>query len=349
MTDDVVAGRVSGMDMLAGYLYREDVDVDAAVTMASPLLVSACGRYRMVTRPEFSTIRQTGRRDHQLLYVNAGTATFWKHDQPHTIAAGSAVVYLPGEPQRYEYRSADGTEVYWAHFSGSETALLLDGLAGTDAGTGLGTGLRTGAEVNAGVDEGTDSGASESMAAGTATGTAAGIVDAGTATGIVDAGTNPEYAQLFNRMIGELQLRRPAFEELVAADLRRLLLLMRRHIAESTDSDGARRRIPPEIQDAVTYFHRHFADDISIEEYARMQGVSVGWFIRGFREAIGMPPLQYVTAIRMGEAKMLLESTDYPIGDIAAMVGYDNALYFSRLFRARFGRPPSQWRRAGSL
>ena len=98
-------------------------------------------------------------------------------------------------------------------------------------------------------------------------------------------------------------------------------------------------------QEAVHYFNEHFSEPISIEEYAKNQHISVCWFIRSFRLAMGMPPMQYITSVRLNRARMLLESSDYPIQEIGAMVGYDNPLYFSRIFKKQMGEPPSRYRK----
>ena len=87
------------------------------------------------------------------------------------------------------------------------------------------------------------------------------------------------------------------------------------------------------------------SEPISIEEYAKNQHISVCWFIRSFRLAMGMPPMQYITSVRLNRARMLLESSDYPIQEIGAMVGYDNPLYFSRIFKKQMGEPPSRYRK----
>ncbi len=342
-----LTGSVRGMDINAGYLYG----VDADIVRTGTLMVTACGRYRMVTRDEFATTRLGGRRDYQLLYVHAGYATFLKGGTERRVGAGTMVLYEPGEPQRYAYRAADGTEVYWVHFTGDRMHGLLDSFDG--AGDG-----------NAGAD----------------------------GRGVVHLEPSAEYARLFNRMIGELQLRRMSFGELVANDLCHLLLMVGRQVAESsgrsampagmgggmgggmeaggvalsdargTEADdfagitgvagigwagagyAGTRRLSTMVQQAVQYFHRHFAENISVSDYAREHGVSVSWFIRDFRESVGVPPMRYITDLRLNEARMLLESTVYPIAEIADMVGYDNPLYFSRLFRSRFGQPPSRYR-----
>src|SRR5699024_12292694 len=111
--------------------------------------------------------------------------------------------------------------------------------------------------------------------------------------------------------------------------------LVRRH---SLECGPDRVRIPKEIQEAVHYFNEHFSEPISIEEYAKNQHISVCWFIRSFRLAMGMPPMQYITSVRLNRARMLLDSSDYPIQEIGAMVGYDNPLYFSRIFKKQIGR-----------
>lgn len=57
-----------------------------------------------------------------------------------------------------------------------------------------------------------------------------------------------------------------------------------------------------------------------------------------------MTPLQYLLNIRLTNAKKLLETTDYSINEIALIVGYDNALYFSRLFHKHVGVSPREYR-----
>ncbi|MCI1832804.1 MAG: AraC family transcriptional regulator [Bifidobacterium sp.] len=311
VVDDIVegsatSGRVRGIDIVAGYLYQHDVELETRL----PLVVSACGRYRMTWRDSFDTLRPSGRRDYQLLYVHSGRAVFYKYEHPYRVGAGTMVLYLPGEPQRYEYRAQDKTEVYWVHFAGSDASRVLSyaGFTG-DAQTDP---MVPGRQMRP--------------------------RDAN----IVHTGVQPQYSQIFGEMVRELQVRRKGFEDLVSLDFRRLLVQVRR--CRSEESQDGVKRAAMVVHRSVEYFHRHFSERISIGDYARGHSMSVGWFIRSFRDLTGVSPLRYITLIRLNEAKMLLESTDYPVGEIADMVGYDNPLYFSRLFTAYFGRPPSRCR-----
>jgi transcriptional regulator GlxA family with amidase domain len=73
-------------------------------------------------------------------------------------------------------------------------------------------------------------------------------------------------------------------------------------------------------------------------------------FMRRFREATGMTPLDYVHAVRLEEAKQWLETGDLPVEAVANEVGYEDASFFGRLFRRKVGLTPAQYRlRFGSL
>ncbi len=73
--------------------------------------------------------------------------------------------------------------------------------------------------------------------------------------------------------------------------------------------------------------------------------MSVSWFIRSFRHYMGMTPMQYITSIRINKARELLKNTDYSIQEISALSGYENPLYFSRIFHKQTGYSPSRYRR----
>jgi AraC-like DNA-binding protein len=58
-----------------------------------------------------------------------------------------------------------------------------------------------------------------------------------------------------------------------------------------------------------------------------------------------MTPMKYITDIRMNEAKKLLSESSLHVKEVAAVVGYDNPLYFSRIFRSTVGIPPSEYKK----
>ncbi len=99
-----------------------------------------------------------------------------------------------------------------------------------------------------------------------------------------------------------------------------------------------------QMDNAITYFNTNYNRAINVEEYASSIGMSISWFIRSFRKYTGNTPVQFLTALRMTNAQVLLETTSYSINEIAGIVGYNNPLYFSRLFHKQKGCSPSEYR-----
>ena len=73
--------------------------------------------------------------------------------------------------------------------------------------------------------------------------------------------------------------------------------------------------------------------------------MSVSWFIRNFKEYTGTTPTQYLLSLRISNAQSLLESTSFNVTEIAEIVGYNNPLYFSRLFKKQCGVSPTEFRK----
>jgi transcriptional regulator GlxA family with amidase domain len=89
----------------------------------------------------------------------------------------------------------------------------------------------------------------------------------------------------------------------------------------------------------------NYAAAAPVAAMTRIVGLPERSFVRRFTLATGMSPLEYVHRLRIEEAKQMLETADAPIDVIAAEVGYQDASFFSRLFRRRVGMTPAHYRR----
>lgn len=100
----------------------------------------------------------------------------------------------------------------------------------------------------------------------------------------------------------------------------------------------------------VRQYLRHNLDTaFTVPELAAMAGLSTSHFSALFRATTGTSVKDYLKRLRSARARELLITTALPITRIAAMVGYDDALYFSRQFRAVNGVSPSEFRRRADL
>ncbi|MFY9417094.1 MAG: AraC family transcriptional regulator, partial [bacterium] len=99
------------------------------------------------------------------------------------------------------------------------------------------------------------------------------------------------------------------------------------------------------IAQAKRYMAQHFAKQLTLEEVARQVHLSPYYFSRLFKEREGLTFIEYLTNLRLEEAKRLLLKTEDKIEAIARRVGYGEANYFSRLFKRKVGMSPSEYRK----
>lgn len=151
------------------------------------------------------------------------------------------------------------------------------------------------------------------------------------------------YENIFREIIRELQNRSPQFEELSTLYFQQLLLLVQRNHTEHQHISN--HSMVQEIELAKSYFRDHYQENISIEGYAASRHMSTCWFIRSFRTLTGSTPLQYILSIRIDNARTLLEHTQYNVTEVAALVGFDDPLHFSHLFKKHTGFSPSEYRK----
>lgn len=160
---------------------------------------------------------------------------------------------------------------------------------------------------------------------------------------VIPAGTLLEYSRIFKQMIQELQQCRAGYEELLAMLLRQIFIIINRQLTkESTLKSDY---LDTEMELALEYFNTNYNKDLNIDDYAASRGMSVSWFIRTFKQYAGTTPMQYIVALRITNAQMLLETTNYNVTEIGNFVGYDNPLYFSRIFKKQKGFSPSEYRK----
>lgn len=156
-------------------------------------------------------------------------------------------------------------------------------------------------------------------------------------------GSGLEYQNIFRAMIYELQMCKDNYAEMLEMYLRQIFIMLQRYFKSSAKVENF--RIVEEIDKATEYFNEHYNENISIDEYAENNHVSISWFIRNFKQYTGFTPMQYILAKRIYNAEILLQNPAYNVTEISQIVGYDNPLYFSRIFKKAKGLSPSEYRK----
>lgn len=98
------------------------------------------------------------------------------------------------------------------------------------------------------------------------------------------------------------------------------------------------------FEQVSAHIHEHYMDALTVRALAAQSGVNENRLFYVFNKYAGMGPGDYLIAYRLNRARELLITGDAPVSEVAKFVGYSDALYFSRIFRNRFGVPPSTLR-----
>jgi AraC family transcriptional regulator len=93
----------------------------------------------------------------------------------------------------------------------------------------------------------------------------------------------------------------------------------------------------------------HISKQIGISELANLVGLSRFYFIRAFKQSVGLSPYQYVLSERISVAKDLLLKRDLSIGAVALLVGFSDASQLNRTFLKLTGITPTVFRRESGL
>ena len=155
-------------------------------------------------------------------------------------------------------------------------------------------------------------------------------------------GVSPDYPWIYNQMIRELQLQRVNHEDMISLYMHHIFITINRYIKERRETKNDTIN---DIERAAHYFKDNYNKQISIEQYAEEHLMSVNWFIHSFKSVMKMSPMQYIISLRIAMAKGYLENSTKNIAEISNEVGYENALYFSRLFRKYTGITPTEYRK----
>ncbi len=86
-------------------------------------------------------------------------------------------------------------------------------------------------------------------------------------------------------------------------------------------------------------------NDIDIPQMAERADMPIRTFTRRFRLALGMTPNQYLQDLRIENGRDLLKATDLSVQDVAEQVGYRDTAYFSRVFKAKVGLTPTEYKK----
>ena len=110
-------------------------------------------------------------------------------------------------------------------------------------------------------------------------------------------------------------------------------------LVRRTDGDDA------VVARCQAWIAENYAVDNPVAAMVERSGLQQRTFGRRFRAATGERPIDYVHAVRIDEARHVLESSALGVDEVGFAVGYDDPTFFRRLFKRRTGLTPAAYRR----
>ncbi len=103
-----------------------------------------------------------------------------------------------------------------------------------------------------------------------------------------------------------------------------------------------REEIYQRVQHARDYIEGNYKLNLTLSEIASIAMLSENHLLRCFKQIMGITPFQYISRLRIQEAKRQLLETDKPVTEIALHVGYSSMSNFSHYFKSIVGMAPSR-------
>ncbi len=117
--------------------------------------------------------------------------------------------------------------------------------------------------------------------------------------------------------------------------------------SEVSDSNSHNKKSLEKIKTVLSYVEENYRNPISIEEIAKQCYYSKSYFMKFFKQTMGMGFTRYLNEYRLEIAAKLLLDTEDAILDIALQTGFEHLSYFNRSFKQKYGVSPGKYRKGG--
>jgi len=149
----------------------------------------------------------------------------------------------------------------------------------------------------------------------------------------------------FKQVAEELRGERVGYQQIIAARVIQIMANMNAAVRRKEFEGTSILRV---IEKAKSLLGEQVELNVNVEQLASSLHVGYSWFRRMFRKYVGMPPSQYQLQVRLNRARELLRNSSLSVAAIAEQAGFGSSYYLARVFRRKFGKTPTTFRKKGS-
>ena len=130
-------------------------------------------------------------------------------------------------------------------------------------------------------------------------------------------------------------------EDMIQAYVK-IMTVCAEHLTLSNAVTGAK---PSVGQLAMRYIRENFSEHITIKDICSAIGYSKSTLLPAFKKEFSITVNTYLNNLRLGRAKKMLEGENFTINEVALACGFSDQSYFSKVFSAKYGQTPTEYRK----
>ena len=158
---------------------------------------------------------------------------------------------------------------------------------------------------------------------------------------VFNIGVQNRVVDAYEEAIGVAKNQNPGFQQLLGGIVHHLLGMVYAYDKRAAFED---RQVVDQINNAKIIISESYNKGITPEEISDKIGMSYSWFRRVFKQYTGFSPVNYIQEIKVRKSMEMLTNTNMQIKEIAFESGFNNAEYFSTIFKKRTGYTPDKYR-----
>ncbi len=155
---------------------------------------------------------------------------------------------------------------------------------------------------------------------------------------VVDIPDREEMNRLFSASMRKEMYKDPLYDIGWCTNLMSIIRIYTAQRRKQNDNDSLL------LRPVIEYMNENVNKSVTTAELAALVYMQPTYFIKRFKHNYGLPPINYFNRMKMYKAMGILAGSDLPIEDVASMLGFSDASYFSRLFKKHCNVTPSEYR-----
>lgn len=147
-----------------------------------------------------------------------------------------------------------------------------------------------------------------------------------------------------NKLLNEIQNNNAEYE-IICQNIIEILIVKLKREKQLTIEKTETKSINKATAFIKYYINQNYRDSLTLDTLAEVGHLNKYYLAHTFKNDMGISPIEYLNSIRIREAKILLDTTDYNISEIAALTGFSSQSFFTQAFKRATHVTPTSYRR----